>query len=271
MNEINSYYFVALIAIAIVLWLIRDRRLRFSKEVSKAPQFQILNPAQTKTETKKMKDSNSVSILVQSYLTEYQTLREEFLKRVEFSSQVQVYSVLLLSATLPLIEYVTNAASKGTDAYSLFLLAALVFCSLGWYQLDLDDKVADLDNYVLLELTPRLRAVLSLISGKSNDLSEHVLGWHIYWRSDRYKSWGGRWLSLGVVGRTGVPVIGASALLGSYIYNEHIILGTSWNLLSGMVVAFVGFAIAWIVISGLLVTNKFRKAADTYRELAKNR
>lgn len=266
MAEINSFYFVVLIALAIILWLVRDRRLRFHKELKIPSQLKGMPSEQAKKVNKKMKDKDSVSILIQSYLTEYQTLREEFLKRVEFSSQVQVYSVLLLSATLPLIEYVTNAASKGNDAYSLFLLAALVFCSLGWYQLDLDDKVADLDNYVLLELAPRIKHAFKNLGGKNDDIADNILGWHIYWRTDRYNSAGGRWLSLGVVGRTGVPVIGASALLGSYIYYEHIILGASWSILQILGAVFVAFAIIWIIVSGLLVTSKFRRALNVYQQ-----
>ena len=58
---------------------------------------------------------------------EYETLREEQLKRVEFASQVQIYAVLLLSAIIPLVQYVDYVRLNGGDGYILFLLAALVF------------------------------------------------------------------------------------------------------------------------------------------------
>ena len=91
------------------------------------------------------------------------------------------------------------------------------------------------------------------------------MDWHLYWRMNRYRSVSGIWLSLGVIGRAGVAVLGASALLGAYIYFEHAVLQTPWYLSRILLVAIVAFAIIWMLISGTLVRNKLAHGTEAYR------
>lgn len=259
MIETSSYFYVVIMSIGVVLWLIRDKSLRRSSPLrQKSPAvdiFQKGNPV-----------NNDWQPLIQAYLIEYGTIRDEFLKRVEISSQVQVYAVLLISGTIPLVEYIDNVRLNNGDAYLLYLLAALVFCTLGWYQLDLDDKVADMDNYVLRVLKPNLQKALEN-NIQDRNMLENVLGWHYYWRADRYKSLAGRWLSLGVLGRSAIPVVGASVLLGSYIYYEHFVLGIPWTFIRIFLVGVVALGIVWIIVAGTLVRNKLIMATQDHQSL----
>jgi len=269
MIETSSLFYLVLMSIAVILWILRDRSIR-KRDLPMSSQAPILQSAsgKRKSMTSKQKEKNGRNDwqpLVQTYLIEYGTVRDEFLKRVEISSQVQVYAVLLLSGTIPLVEYVNNVDVNGGDAYLLFLLTALVFCALGWYQLDLDDKVADMDNYVLGTLKPNLEKALENFISDTDDL-KNILGWHYYWRADRYKSKGGLWLSLGVLGRTGVPVIGAGVLLGSYVYYEHIIQTIPWSFIRVLLVGIVAFGIIWMIIAGLLVRNKLTNITRQHQE-----
>lgn len=266
MIETSSLFYLALMSVAVILWIIRDRSIRKRNLPSRTP---VLQSASRKgksmtAEQKEKRDANDWQPLIQTYLIEYGTVRDEFLKRVEISSQVQVYAVLLLSGTIPLVEYVNNVGVNGGDAYLLFLLTALVFCALGWYQLDLDDKVADMDNYVLGTLKPNLEKALENFISNVDEL-ENILGWHYYWRADRYKSKGGLWLSLGVLGRTGVPVIGAGVLLGSYIYYEHFVQAIPWSFIRVLLVGIVAFGIIWMIVAGVLVRNKLTRVTRLYQ------
>lgn len=268
MIETSSLFYLALMSIAVILWIIRDRSIR-KRSLPMSSQAPVLQSALGKGKSmtakpKGKRDTNDWQPLVQTYLIEYGTVRDEFLKRVEISSQVQVYAVLLLSGTIPLVEYVNNVGANGGDAYFLFLLTALVFCSLGWYQLDLDDKVADMDNYVLGTLKPNLEKALENFISNTDEL-ENILGWHFYWRADRYKSKGGLWLSLGVLGRTGVPVIGSGVLLGSYVYYEHFVQAIPWSFIRVLLVGIVAFGIIWMIVSGLLVRNKLTKVTQLHK------
>ena len=254
----NSYFYLLLMSIAIILWLIKSR------EYSVGKSNELRNRSENITQGNDyMSESASLNLIIQAYLVEYETLREELMKRVEFASQVQIYSVLLLSAVLPLIEYVDFVSSQGGDAFSLFLLGALVFCALGWYQLDLDDRVANLENYILLILAPKLRNALSSISPKDQQqFIESILSWHLYWRTIRYNSIAGIWLSLGSVGKTGVAVLGATSLLGAYIYFEHIVLGVQWTLPRIGLAGIVLFGVIWMVVTGTLIRRKFANATQ---------
>lgn len=252
----GSIFYLVIVGIAVMLRLLQQRAP--SRKSSARPPLEI--PALPEREET---TSAEWQPMIQAYLAEYETLREEQLKRVEFASQVQIYGVLLLGAMVPLVEYVDYLRSSGGDGYILFLLAALVFCALGWYQIELDDKFAELDNYLLLVLKPNLqRALEGCYSKKAN--VDKILDWHLYWRRNRYRSIGGIWLSLGVIGRAGVSVLGASALLGSYIYFEHVAAGAPWHFSRILLVGLVGSAIIWMLISGTMVRNKLANGIRAY-------
>jgi hypothetical protein len=267
MSDPSSLFFLFLIGVSALLWLLRDRTIRKPKDL---PLIKGTGMSTHTQETQQIDDIKHASLLVQAYLTEYQTLREEFLKRVEFASQVQIYSVLLLSASIPLFEYVDTVTKNGGDAYVLMLLAALIFCALGWYQIELDDKVAELDNYILENLAPKLKAVFRTLNTQDETLRDAILGWHLYWRINRYGSTSGIWLSLGVVGRTAVTVLGATFLMATYVYNEHFVLGIGWNVLRALLVGIVSFCVIWILISGYLVRNKYIRATKAVTNVKSN-
>jgi hypothetical protein len=205
---------------------------------------------------------DSVDMLFQANLQEFATLRDELLKREELTSQIQIYTVIAIGILIPLIQYVESESILGHDTRNLILLAAILFCALGWYQLDLDDRKADIDNYILQILTPKLEALISGISPKNFDEIpvNKLFEWQLYWRTNRYGSTRGFWLGLGVVGRTGVTIISAILLLLYYIYTAHIITASPWSLISIILVSITCFGVIWMIITALFLRNKYAKA-----------
>lgn len=165
----------------------------------------------------KFSKKEMLGLLFEAHLKEYTSLREEYLKREELASQIQIYTVIAFGSLIPLIQYVELEIAQGRDARVLILLAAILFCALGWYQLDLDDRKADIDNYILQNLTPRLVELLPKVNS-----TVKLFEWQLYWRNNRYSGIRGFWLGLGVIGRTGVAIISAFTLLIYYPICESI-------------------------------------------------
>jgi hypothetical protein len=148
----------------------------------------------------------------------------------------------------------------------------LIFSALGGYQIHLDNQVAEIDNYILLYLTPKLRTVVEYLSAKEelSDLtgmiSEEILGYHLYWRTIRYSKFLGIWLSLGVVGRTGLAVISTTGLFFAYIYYEYFYNPTppSFNFWVTAFAVSIGLSIIWMIISGIIVRFKYSTATQKY-------
>lgn len=219
-------------------------------------------------------DKSAPDILITSCWYEYQTVNSLMLRLMETASQVQIYAVVLLGGLIPLIQYVDGVAKDGGDAYILYLFAALVFATLGGYQIHLDNQVAEIDNYILLYLTPKVRAIVNLLSVNDekedliNSIADEILGYHLYWRTIRYNRFLGIWLSLGVLGRTGLAVLSTIGLYTAYFYYEYfynpkppqnsIVL---FGFLGG-----IGLSIVWMLISSVIVRFKYSTATNKYLE-----
>ena len=112
-----------------------------------------------------MTSEKSVSeVIVASCWQEYQMLNSLMLRYLEAGSQLQIYGVVFLGGIVPLVQYIEGVAKSGGDPYILYLVAALIFCMLGGYQLHLGNQIAEIDNYILLYLTPKLKTILNYIS-----------------------------------------------------------------------------------------------------------
>lgn len=221
-------------------------------------------------------DRSAPEMLITSCWYEYQTVNSLMLRLMETASQVQIYAVVLLGGLIPLIQYVESTAKTGGDAYVLYLFAALVFATLGGYQIHLDNQVAEIDNYILLYLTPKVRTLVNLVSINDekeeliNAIADEVLGYHLYWRTIRYSRFLGIWLSLGVLGRTGLAVLSTIGLYAAYFYYEYIYNPQPPKLnivLVGFAVA-IGMSIIWMLISSIIVRFKYSTATNKY--LAEN-
>ena len=213
----------------------------------------------------KVSKKELAALLFEAHLLEYTTLRDEHVKREELASQIQIYTVIAFGSLIPLIQYIESESAQGRDARILILLAAILFCALGWYQLDLDDRKANIDNYILQELTPKLEALLSEISVRNSNqaATNNLFEWQLYWRANRYGSFGGFWLGLGVIGRTGIAIISAFTLLLYYIYTAHILSSSLWSPISIILVSITSFGVIWMVITTLILRNKFAHATKT--------
>ena len=95
-------------------------------------------------------DKSAPEVIIASCWHEYQTVNSLMLRLMETASQVQIYAVVLLGGLVPLIQYIEGIAKSGGDPYILYLFAALIFSTLGGYQIHLDNQVAEIDNYILL-------------------------------------------------------------------------------------------------------------------------
>mgnify|MGYP006954414883 CR=1 FL=1 len=191
---------------------------------------------------------------------------------MEAASQVQIYAVVLLGGLVPLIQYIEGTAASGGDPYILYLVAALIFSALGGYQLHLDNQVAEIDNYILLYLSPRIRKIVDILStedGKTDlaaAISEEVFGYHLYWRTIRYNRFLGIWLSLGVIGRTGLAVLSTTALLSAYVYYEYFFnpRPPAINFWIVLFAVFIGLSVIWMLISGIIIRFKYSTATQKY-------
>lgn len=221
-------------------------------------------------------DKSAPEVLITACWYEYQTVNSLMLRLMETASQVQIYAVVLLGGLIPLIQYVESVAKDGGDAYILYLFAALVFATLGGYQIHLDNQVAEIDNYILLHLSPKVRALVNFLSiGDEkeefiNAIAAEILGYHLYWRTIRYNRFLGIWLSLGVLGRTGLAVLSTIGLYAAYFYYEYFYNPNppKWSIvLVGFSVA-IGASIVWMLISSVIVRFKYSTATNNY--LAQN-
>ena len=199
-------------------------------------------------------------------------LNSLMLRYLEASSQVQIYSVVLLGGIVPLVQYIEGVALKRGDPYILYLVAALIFCTLGGYQLHLGNQIAEIDNYILLYLIPKLRTVIRHISIEDKNIElaqsigDEVLGYHLYWRTIRYNKLLGIWLSLGVVGLVGLAILSATGLFVAYIYYEYF-FNPHPPELNFWVRSFeitVGLAIIWMMTSSVIVRFKYSTATQKY-------
>jgi hypothetical protein len=211
-------------------------------------------------------DNEYISLLAEAYFREYSTLREEQIKREELASQIQTYTIVAFGGLIPLIQYVESVSTKGGDANVLFLLASVLFCALGWYQLDLDDRKAEIDNYILQELTPRLEAILPKRNSpkRKGAVSHRIFDWQLHWRTKRYGNFSGFWLGLGVVGRTGVAIFSAFGLLSYYIYSAHFLSSSQWTFTSVILTMISSFGVLWMVITTAIIRNKFASVTKKF-------
>lgn len=203
-------------------------------------------------------EKESVKLLAEAYFREYSSLRDEHSKREEFTSQIQIYAVIAFGGLIPLIQYIESESVQGRDARILFLLAAILFCAMGWYQLDLDDRKADIDNYLLHKLTPKIETLLSTLPTLDGLETEanYIFEWQLYWRTKRYGNFAGFWLGFGVVGRTGVTILSAFSLLLYYIYTAHVLSPSSWSSISVILTLIVSFGVIWMVVTTIIIRNK---------------
>jgi hypothetical protein len=201
-----------------------------------------------------------VALLLGTYLREYDTLRNEYLKRVEMSSQIQLYTIVAFGGLIALIQYVESSSSRGNDPNILYLFAAIVFCALGWYQFDLDDRVADIDNYILQVLSLKIAALITDVSTQNMEATkaDKVLEWQIYWRKERYRTMRGAWLRFGVVGKTGIATLSAFGLLFYYVYASHITSNVQWSLINVTLTLLVTFGAIWILVASIIISKKFK-------------
>lgn len=217
-------------------------------------------------------DKSTPDIVIASCWQEYQMLNSLMLRLMEASSQVQIYAVVLLGGLVPLIQYIEGAAKSGGDPYILYLVAALIFSALGGYQIHLGNQVAEIDNYILLYLTPKVRNVIVYLTIKDENkelvqaISEEILGYHLYWRTIRYNRFLGIWFSLGVIGQTGLAVISTTGLFFVYIYyeyfyNPHPPMPNFWTIAFA---TSIGLSIVWMVISSVIVRFKYSTATQKY-------
>jgi len=209
---------------------------------------------------KNTSDTEVANWLFEAHLKEYSTLRDEYLKREELASQIQIYTVVAFGGLIPLIQYVETTSIQNGDVRILILLAAILFSALGWYQLDLDDRKADIDNYILQKLTPKIEALLSEIHFKKENIeSLKIFEWQSYWRLSRYNNFKGFWLGFGVIGRTGVSILSAFTLLIYYVYSAHISSSLPWTVFSTILTIATGFGVLWMIITTFILRNKFSK------------
>jgi hypothetical protein len=218
--------------------------------------------------------TSAAEVIIASSWQEYQMLNALMLRYLESASQVQIYAVVLLGGTVPLFQYIENVAKSGGDPYVLYLIGALIFCTLGGYQLHLDNQIAEIDNYILLHLTPRVKTIIKHLSAEDRNMdfiqavADEILGYHLYWRTIRYNRVLGIWLSLGVIGRTGLAIISATALLIAYIYYEYFFNPTPATFHFGifLVITIVAFAIIWMLTSATIVRFRYSTATQKYLE-----
>jgi hypothetical protein len=213
-------------------------------------------------------------VIIASCWQEYQMLNSLMLRYLESASQVQIYAVVFLGGTVPLFQYIENIAKSGGDPYVLYLIGALIFCTLGGYQLHLDNQIAEIDNYILLHLTPRVRTIIKHLSASDQNVDlikaagDEIFGYHLYWRTIRYNRILGIWLSVGVIGRTGLAVISATGLLAAYIYYEYFFNPNPPKLYFGIILllTLIVFAIIWMLTSATIIRFRYSTATQKYLE-----
>lgn len=199
---------------------------------------------------KEAKKNEVVDILVK----EYETLRAEVLQRLEAESQIQLYSIAALGGLIPLLEYIDNVNSQGGHATFLLLLAAFVFCALGLHQVELENGIVEIGNYLQFSLSASIKKAL-----KSKAIP--IFEWESKWRANRQNKFAESWLGLSVLSKFGIPPISALLLAINYIYIEHISTARPWQVLEVLAIVVVFACIIWIIISGVLLKGKYENIA----------
>ena len=192
--------------------------------------------------------------VVDILLKEYETLRAEVLQRLEAESQIQLYSIAALGGLIPLLEYIDNVNSHGGNASFLLLLSAFIFCALGLHQVELENGVVEIGNYLQFSLSLNIKKTL-------NSKSIPVFEWESKWRANRQNKFAESWLGLSVLSKFGIPPISALILLINYFYIEHVLSAHSWQIFEVFAITIVLACIVWIIISGILLKGKYENIA----------
>lgn len=191
--------------------------------------------------------------LVEGYFREFEALKEEVHKRTELNGQIQLWATVFLAGLIPLSSYVESNTQPGIDSYLLLLFAAVVFGFLAWYQIDLENGVAEIGSYIAQELTPAIEKEI----GAGGSTPSPLFAWERFWRK-RYGTFQGWWLQLGLFGKYLVPVGAAIFLLLTYVQPGH----GRWSPLAYGLVALIAFQIIWTFVSAILIGKKIVHATN---------
>lgn len=116
-----------------------------------------------------MNDQNSI---LQVFLLEYEKLKEEQLKRIEFRDQM-IYITLGIFGSI-----LSFALSNKTNLYALLVIPWICLI-IGWTYVVNDEKISAIGKYIRLTLTEKIKAQID-----DSDM-EYIFGWEIDHRSDK--------------------------------------------------------------------------------------
>jgi hypothetical protein len=109
--------------------------------------------------------------LIQFYLKEYQTLKEEQRARIGFRDNLVYVTLVAIGG---IVSYaLTNRANLG-----VLLVLPVVCFVLGWTYLVNDEKVSAIGKYIRTTLFDRVREL-------THESDIHVFGWEVAHRSDK--------------------------------------------------------------------------------------
>ena len=142
-------------------------------------------------------------------LKEYEALRQEILLRLRMQHQVILFSVIFTGALISLLPLL-----KQYDAYSLLLLASLLYFIFGWHYFEQDFLIAHVASYIQNALRPAIS-----VSGGSKAQRDAVLGWESYRNKLLFRTRTGNWFYTALTLFRLVPTVGSGVLsLTGYVY-----------------------------------------------------
>ena len=115
---------------------------------------------------------NDKKTILQVFLLEYEKLKEEQLKRIEFRDQM-IYITLGIFVSI-----LSFALSNKTNLYAL-LVIPWVCLILGWTYIVNDEKISAIGKYIRLTLTEKVKTQTDY-----SDI-ESIFSWEIAHRSDK--------------------------------------------------------------------------------------
>ncbi len=142
-------------------------------------------------------------------LKEYEALRQEILVRLRMQHQVILFCVMVTGALISLLPLL-----KQYDAYSLLLLASLLYFIFGWHYFEQDFLIAHVASYIQNALRPAISG-----SGGSKAQRDATLGWELYRNKLLFRTRTGNWFYTALTLFRLVPTVGCGILtLGGYVY-----------------------------------------------------